>query len=429
MASSSILRSRRFLPLFITQFLGALNDNFFKNAVVILVTYRTSEEFHIAPQTLVTISGALFILPYIIFCATAGKLADKYDKAVIARIIKIAEIGFMMLAAIGFMFHLVGFLFIVLFCMGAHSAFFSPVKYALLPDHLHKEELMQGNAYIEAGTFIAILLGTIMGGILVLRPHGELTVSLMVITIAFLGALASRFIPPATMRDESVHVCPNIVSETWDMLVYVVKRRELLKGVLANSWFWFMGMTFLTLFPAYTKQIIGANEHVVTLFLTGFSVGIGVGAIACGSLLKGKVSTRYVPWSALGMSVFTFDLYGVSPHQLFEHQGTLMTLGAFLTTAYGWRMVVDLSMIAVFGGFYIVPLYAFIQQLSDPMHRAQVMACNNVVNAFFMVASAVLALCLFAISFSVAQVFLVAGVLNVGVAAYLLTSHGKLASG
>jgi len=426
MIFSPLLRSRRFLPLFLTQFLGALNDNFFKNAVVILVTYRTAEEFRIAPQTLVTISGALFIFPYLIFCATAGKLADKFDKARIAQIIKIAEVGFMMLAVIGFMFHLIGFLFAVLFCMGAHSAFFSPVKYALLPDHLHEDELMEGNAYIEAGTFIAILVGTIAGGLMVLRPDGEAAVSCTVIAIALLGVLASRFIPPATIRDATVRVRLNLIKETWEIIAYVGKRSALLKAALANSWFWFVGMTFLTLFPAFTKQIIGADEHVVTLFLTGFSVGIGIGAIACGSLLKGKLSTRYVAWSAIGMSLFTFDLYGVSPHQLSEHQGTLITLSAFLSSSMGWRMVVDLFMIAIFGGFYIVPLYAVLQKQSEPKHRAQVMACNNVINAFFMVSSALLALGLFALGFSVAQVFLVAGILNLMVAAWLFTPGGQL---
>jgi acyl-[acyl-carrier-protein]-phospholipid O-acyltransferase/long-chain-fatty-acid--[acyl-carrier-protein] ligase len=426
MLFSPLLRTRRFLPLFITQFLGALNDNFFKNAVVILVTYRISTESHIAPQTLVTLSGALFIFPYIIFCATAGKLADKFDKAVIARIIKCAEVFFMCLAVVGFMYHLIGFLFVVLFCMGAHSAFFSPVKYALLPDHLRSEELMEGNAFIEAGTFIATLLGTIAGGVLVLPANGEVLVSASVIIIALLGVLASRFIPPATMLDPTVKVRLNLVAETWDILSYVAKRKPLLKGIIANSWFWFVGGIFISLFPAYTKQIIGANEHVVTLFLTSFSVGIGLGAIACGSLLKGNISTYYVPWSALGMSIFIGDMYWISPHTTLHHEGALLTLEAFLAQGSSWRMVFDFFAMSVLGGFYIVPLYAIIQRESEPKHRAQVMASNNVVNAFFMVGSALMALGLFACNLQVTDVFLVTGILNTIIAVWLFSPYGKL---
>jgi len=426
MASSHLLLSRRFLPLFITQFLGALNDNFFKTAIVVLVTYRTSEEMGIKPQTLVTISGALFILPYIIFCATAGKLADKFDKARIARIIKLAEVFFMLLATVGFMFHLIGFLFAVLFCMGMHSAFFSPVKYALLPDHLREEELMEGNAYIEAGTFIATLLGTIAGGFVVLKSHGEAAVSLAVLAIALVGVCASRFIPPATMRDPSVRVRFNVALETWDILAYVAKRATLFRSTLANSWFWFVGITFVTQIAPFTKQIIGANEDVVTLFLTSFSVGIGVGSIACGALLKGGLSTRYVAWSALGMSVFIFDLYAASPHTLLEHHDTLLTVKEFLASGTSVRMVLDLFMIAVFGGFYIVPLYAILQKQSDPKHRAQVMACNNVMNAFFMVASALFALGLFGLALSVAELFFIVGLLNTCVAIWLFMPQGRI---
>lgn len=416
MIFSHLLRTQRFLPLFITQFLGALNDNFFKNAVVILVTFRTSEELRIAPQTLVTLSGALFILPYMFFCATAGKLADKFDKAAIARIIKIAEVIFMLLGALGFVFHWIGFLFLVLFCMGAHSAFFSPVKYALLPDQLRPEELMEGNAFIEAGTFIAILLGTIFGGLLALRPHGEILVACSVLVVALLGVLASRFILPASTQDASVKVRLNVFADTAEIMGYVFARTPLLKSTLANSWFWFTGMTFLTLFPAFTKQILGADGHVVTMFLTCFSVGIGIGSVACGALLEGKLSTRFVPWGAVGMSVFGFDLYMISPHTLTPHEGELMSLAVFLTHFNGWRMAIDLFMLSFCGGFYIVPLYAILQRQSEPQHRAQVMACNNIINAFFMVASSALALILFRLGFNVSQVFLVVSIMNAAVA-------------
>jgi acyl-[acyl-carrier-protein]-phospholipid O-acyltransferase/long-chain-fatty-acid--[acyl-carrier-protein] ligase len=427
--ASHLLNSRRFLPLLLTQFLGTLNDHFFKTAVVMLMTYRISDEMHLDPQKLVTLTGALYITPYMFFCATSGRLADKFDKARIARIIKLAEIGFMLVATVGFYYHLLGLLFVVLLCMGAHSAFFSPVKYALLPDHLRPDELMEGNAFIESCTFIAILLGTIAGGTLVLRPHGEIVASAAVLTVAFLGMLSSRFIPPATMCDGSVHVRFNIFLETWGVLTYVARRRELFKGSLANSWFWFVCVAFMTLFPAFTKRIIGADEDVATVFLTAFAVGLGLGTIACGATLKGKLSVRTVPVSAIAMSLFIFDLYVASPHRVVEYHGTLMTFSQFLPLANGWRMAFDLFMVAFCGGFYIVPLYAMLQQMCEPHHRARTMACNNVINAFFMVASASMALVMFAFGCSVADVFLVTGVLNLGVGLLLLTSAGKLVSG
>jgi acyl-[acyl-carrier-protein]-phospholipid O-acyltransferase/long-chain-fatty-acid--[acyl-carrier-protein] ligase len=426
MATSHILCSRRFLPLFLTQFLGALNDNFFKTAVIILVTYRISEELKVPPQWLVTASGALYLLPYTVFCATAGRLADKFDKARIARVIKLAELCFMLLAAIGFAFHLVVFLFLVVFCMGAHSAFFSPAKYALLPDQLHENELMQGNAYIESGTFTAILLGTIAGGLMVQIPHGEAVVSCTVIAIALLGIASSRYILPATQCDPSVVIHFNIFRDTWESIAYVARRRMLFKSILANSWFWFIAVTFLSLFPAFTKQIIGADEDVTTLFLTSFSVGTGCGAVICGSLLKNGVSTRYVPLSAFFMSVFIFDLWLASPNSLAVHHGALLSISQFLATFYGKRMVFDLFMIACAGGFYIVPLYAVIQKQCEPSHRAQVMACNNVMNAFFMFVSAVMALVFFAFKFTVADVFLVGGILNLAAFAMLCTQWGRV---
>jgi acyl-[acyl-carrier-protein]-phospholipid O-acyltransferase/long-chain-fatty-acid--[acyl-carrier-protein] ligase len=425
--SSHVLRSRRFLPLFITQFLGALNDNFFKTSVVILVTYRTSDEMHIPPQELVTFSGALYVFPYMLFCATAGKLADKYDKARIAFIIKLAEVGFMCLGAIGFLFHLIGFLFAVLLCMGAHSAFFSPVKYALIPDQLKSSELMEGNAFIEAGTFIAILVGTIAGGLMVLRPDGEVAVSIAVFIIAGLGVLSSAFILPANLRDPSVKVRYNILAETWDILSYVAVRRQLFKSILANSWFWFVAMTFLTLLPSFTKQVLGADEHVVTLFLTTFSIGIGIGSVTCGSLLSGNVSTRTVGWAGLGMSLFALDLYWISPHILaLQSTAHLLPLTSFLRASHSIRLIADVFLFSICGGFFIVPLYAVIQQQSEASKRAQIMASNNVMNAFFMVASAMMTLVMFACRYTVADVFLVTAILNGVVALYLFTPAGRL---
>jgi acyl-[acyl-carrier-protein]-phospholipid O-acyltransferase/long-chain-fatty-acid--[acyl-carrier-protein] ligase len=428
MASKHLLNSQRFLPLLLTQFLGTLNDHFFKTTVIILMTYRISDEKHLDPQMLVTLTGALYVVPYMFFCATAGKIADKFDKARIARIIKLAEIAFMLVATVGIYFHLLSLLCVVLFCMGAHSAFFSPVKYALIPEHLRPDELMEGNAFIESCSFVAILLGTIVGGTLVLKPHGEFTVSVAVLTVALLGMLSSRFIPPATTRNASVRLHFNPLRETWNILVYVAGRRALFKGSLANSWFWFVVVAFMTLFPAFTKRIIGADENVATLFLTAFAVGLGLGTIACGAALKGELSVRTVPVAAIVMSLFIFDLYFVSPHHSTVHHGALMTLAQFTPELQGWRMTFDLFMIAFCGGFYIVPLYSMLQQMCDPDYRAQTMACNNVINAFFMIASSLMAIIMFAFGYSVADVFLMTGILNLCVGLVLLTPAGKLGS-
>jgi acyl-[acyl-carrier-protein]-phospholipid O-acyltransferase/long-chain-fatty-acid--[acyl-carrier-protein] ligase len=426
MAHSHVITTRRFLPLMLCQFLGSLNDNLFKTAVAIMVTFRTSDEWHMDAFTLLTLSGATFLLPYTFFCATGGKLADKYDKAKIARIIKLTEIGFMLIGALGFYCHLVPLLFVVLFCMGTHSAFFSPVKYALIPEHLRPDELMEGNAFIESVTFISMLLGTIAGGFLILKPHGEAIVSASTLIIALLGVCSSRFIPPATTRDPSAKVRLNFLMETCGVLAYVSRRKNLLRVSLANSWFWFVCIAFVTLFPAFTKEVMGADEHVATLFLTAFSVGIGLGTIVCGATLDGVPSLRSVPLSTLAMSLFAFDLFAASPHRLSFHYGTLLPVAQFFSSAASWRMAFDLFMLAFCGGFYIVPLYAVLQQLSEPRHRAQVMACNNIINAFFMVASSLMALIMSRLHYTVADVFLTVGLLNLAVGLLLFTPQGRL---
>jgi MFS family permease len=317
-------------------------------------------------------------------------------------------------------------LFFVLFLMGVHSALFSPPKYALLPEHLHEDELMEGNAFIEGCTFVATLLGTIAGGPLVLRSHGELLVSAIVLFIAVLGVITSRFIPPSFIYDRNVRISFNPFSQTWNILSYMRRHPELLKISLTNSWFYFVAISFGMLLAPFA-QAIGADQDVSTLLLTGFTVGIGAGTVSCGALLKGRITTRIVPWCALGMSLFIFDFWLASP--AVSHRETLMTLTAFQATVPGWwRMLLDLFLIAFCGGLFIVPLYAELQWQSPPGNRAQVMACNNVLNAFFMVGSALLALGLSALGFNIGSVFGIIGILNVGVAFWLFTPAGRIDS-
>lgn len=414
-----LLRSKKFLPLFLTQFLGAFNDNLFKNALVILITYRIAAETGQNSQLLVTLAAGLFILPFFLFSATAGQLADKYDKALLARVTKIAEIVLMFVAALGFYTNGVYFLLFVLFCMGIQATFFGPIKYALLPQHLEESELIQGNSYIEAGTFLAILLGTIIGGILVLRDGGVTLVASGITSVAVLGYITSRYIPQARPPAPDLRINWNIFQESWRIVANSRKQKDVFLCILGSSWFWFIGATFLAQFPTYAKDVIHSDETVVTLFLTMFSVGIGAGSLLCNKLLKGSVQATYVPVAAICISLFTTDLYFASQHVPNVMQNTLVVAGQFMHRASSWRILFDLVMIAVSAGVFIVPLYAIMQERGDPASMARTIASNNIVNALFMVASAVFTLLMLELSFTIPQVFLSIALVNGFVAVYI----------
>ena len=307
-----LLRSKRFMPLFITQFLGALNDNIFKNALTILVLFRIADQAGGNGQILVTIAAGIFILPFFLFFATAGQLADKHEKAGVIRVIKFCEIAIMALGAVGLFLGDVNFLLGILFLMGIQSAFFGPVKYSILPDHLTENELVAGNALVETGTFLAILLGTIVGSILILRDNGTMIVSSLVIGLAFLGWISSLTIPRAAAPMPELRINLNIFSETWRIVRAASSQRDIFLSILGISWTWLAGATFLTQLPAFSKDVIGANEQVVTLFLTIFSIGVGIGSLWCNKLLDGEITAKYVPFGALGITLFGIDLYFAS---------------------------------------------------------------------------------------------------------------------
>lgn len=415
----NLLKTRRFLPLFITQFLGAFNDNVFKNALVMLITYKLAEKLGGNAQLLVTLAGAVFILPYFLFSATAGQLADKYDRAFIARATKIWEIVIVAIGAVGFYIGNAYFLMFVLFCLGVQSTFFGPVKYALLPQHLREDELLAGNGYIEAGTFLAILIGTISGGLLILIAAGEHLISLTMIGVAVAGYVSSRFIPKAPAPMPSLTINWNIVTETWNILQNDRKNPAVWRAILAISWFWLVGATFLAQFPTFAKDIIHSDETVVTLFLTVFSVGIGIGSMLCSKLLKGKVSAGLVPYAAFGLSLFTLDFYLAGQAVVIAGEGTLMSAAEFMSHLENMRVLADLLLIAICGGLYIVPLYAIMQHHSDPAYRARTIASNNVLNALFMVLSALATVAMLKAGMSVPQIFLAVGVANGGVGLWI----------
>ena len=420
----SILKSRRFFPLFLTQFLGAFNDNLFKNALLMLVAFRLSDQSPVEPQIMVALAGGLFILPFFLFSATAGQVADKYDRAQIARWVKIAEIAIMAVAVVGFFTSSIYLMLFVLFCMGVHSAFFGPVKYAILPQHLEGKELLQGNAFVEAGTFLAILGGTIMGGVLAGTGHessnlAPTLLSVAVMVVAAAGYFSSRFIPPAPGPSPDLQVNRRFWQETHAIMNRLREDHDLYRAVLAISWFWFVGATYLTQFPVFAKDYLGGDESVATLMLTLFSIGIGVGSAWCSKLLKGVVQATYVPLAAIGMAVFGIDLFFATRHGV-PHGGALVGALEFMKTPANWRTMLDLFMISVSGGMFVVPLYAMVQKNGDQNYLARLIAGLNIMNALFVVASSLLTALLLTMAFTIPQIFLAMAALNILVAAYIV---------
>jgi len=412
----SLLIKRRFGFFYITQLLGAFNDNVFKNALIIMITYQLSQSVENI-NVLVNLSAGLFILPFFLFSGTAGQLADKFEKSSLMRKIKLAEIFIMLGAAVGFYFQQVNLLLAILFLMGTQSAVFGPVKYGVLPQHLHKDELVGGNALVEIGTFLAILLGIVIGGGLISdHEKGRYMVSLLLLIIALIGYLFSRGIPYAKAADPSLKINWNPLTETWRSFAQVRKNRTVFLSILGISWFWFLGASYLTQLPNYTRLNLGGNETVVTLLLAAFSVGIGSGSLLCERLSGHKVEIGLVPLGSIGLSVFGLDVYWLVQQ---PYSGELMGMSLFLEQTYAWPVLINFLLIGLSGGLYIVPLYALVLERSDPKRRSRTIAANNILNALFMVLSAAMAIVMLNSGFSIPQLFLVLVVLNVLVALYI----------
>ncbi|TJY63041.1 MFS transporter [Sinimarinibacterium sp. CAU 1509] len=411
-----LLGAKRFGPFFATQTLGAFNDNVFKNALIILVTFGIAG---LSPEDIniyVNLAGGLFILPFFLFSATAGQIAEKYEKAALIRAIKLLEIIIMLTAVFGLISANIHVLLGVLFLMGAQSALFGPVKYSILPQHLREDELVGGNALVEAATFLAILLGTMLGGWLMAQHGGAQWISATVVGVAVLGYLTSRRIPQAAATAPDLRINWNPLTETWRNFSFMRGNRTVFLSVLGISWFWLYGAVFLSQLPAYTKTILGGDETVVTLLLTVFSLGIGIGSLLCERLSGHKVEIGLVPLGSLGLTFFGIDLYLAQPA---ASTAVGLSAGAFLSSAANHRVLWDLLLTGIFGGLYIVPLYALIQTRSEASHRSRIIAGNNILNALFMVTAAIMAIVLLQAGLSIPQLLLTTALMNAAVAVFI----------
>src|SRR5210317_185207 len=419
----SLLSQRRFAPFFATQFLGALNDNIFRNGLVILITFQGVIVAGMNHTQLANVAAGLFILPFFLFSATAGQLADKYEKSLLIRRVKMLEIVLMVLAATALFTDSYALLLLVLFLMGCQSTMFGPVKYAYLPQQLADDELVGGNALVESGTYVAIILGLIVGGVAVgdeiagvLGFDKQTILGSCLVLVAVTGYMTSRQIPQTRAVDPGLKINWNAWSETWRIVQFAREERSVFLSILGISWFWFFGSAMTIQIPAYTLDILNGNETVTTFLLAAFAVGVGIGSLLCERLSGHRIELGLVPFGSIGLSLFALDLYLVQP-QVQPVPAT--SIADFLAQPDGLRVWADLAMIGAFGGFYSVPLYALIQKRSERQHLSRVIAANNIINALLMVGAAVLSMVLLQSGFSIPELFLIIAILNALVAIYI----------
>ncbi|MBX3585713.1 MAG: MFS transporter [Ramlibacter sp.] len=413
----ALLRQRRFAPFFWTQFSGAANDNLFKFAFTVMVTYQLQISW-LPPAMAGLVIGALFILPFLLFSATSGQLADKYDKRMLIVFVKRLEIVIMALAAFGFFSASVPLLLGCTFLMGVHSTLFGPVKFAYLPHHLGERELTGGNGMVEMGTFVAILLGNVAGGLIIAVPEiGAHHVGFACVGLAVLGRVVSHYIPASPATDPGLKINWNPFTETWRNLKLAHQNIVVFRSLLGISWMWFFGAVFLSQFPSFAKEVLHGNEQVASLLLVVFSIGIGTGSLLCEVLSRRHVEIGLVPLGAIGMSVFAIDLYFAS-RGLAAPQA-IFTLSQFVAVPGHWRVMADLALLSLFAGLYSVPMYALIQLRAQPTHRARIIAANNILNALFMIGSSLIAGALLGAGLSIPQIFLLVGLANAVVAFYI----------
>jgi len=411
----SLLREKRFAPFFWTQFAGAFNDNIFKNTLILILAFQSGGDSNSNPALIINLAAGLFILPFFLFSALAGQLADKYEKSGLIRIVKLAEIVIMVIAAFAFFYDLRSLLLLILFLMGTHSTFFGPVKYSIMPQHLDDSEIIGGNALVEMGTFVSILLGTMAGGYL--AQHDRVWASVAVVTTAVAGWLVCRHIPYAKPASPTLKINWNLVTETFRTLAYATRERTVFLSILGISWFWFLGASYLTQLPNYTIQVLHGKESVATLLSAMFSIGIGCGSLLCEWLSGKKVEYGLVPIGSAGLCIFGLDLafaYNV------PSTGVLLGVADFLKTPGSVRVLIDLVFLGIFGGLYIVPLFALIQLRSEASHRSRTIAANNILNALFMVAASAMGAILLGFSgLSIPMFFVILVAMNLAVAIFI----------
>ena len=414
-----LLKERRFMPFFITGGLGAFNDNVFKNGLAAMLVFNSAQMAGLNTNQIVNLSAMVFILPFFLFSAIFGQFADKYEKSIQIRRIKLFEVFIMLAATLGFWLNSLPLLLFVLFMLGLQSTMFGPIKYSIIPQVLEPRELIGGNALVEMGTFVAILAGTIAGPLLMaVDAPWPVWVSGTGLVVAITGYLFSRGIPDAPAVAQDLKINWNFITETIRNIRFIGENRVVLNSVLGISWFWFFGATFLVQIPSYSENVLGGDAALMSMLLAMFIIGISTGSLLCERLSGGQVEIGLVPLGAMGLTFFGVDMFFASPESPAVYSG----LGDFFSVGANWRIIFDLVMIGIFSGFYIVPLYALVQHRTTPSHRSRVIAGNNILNSLFMVISAIIAMMLLGkAGFSIPQLFLFTAILNLVVAIYIFS--------
>ena len=406
-----LLTQKRFAPFFCTQFLGAFNDNIFRNGLIILLTFKGIEVFGLNASQIANVAGALFILPYFLFSAIAGQIADKYEKSILIKSTKLLEIILMVTATFVLLTENYSFLLFILFLMGFQSSLFGPVKYAYIPQKLKLNELIGGNALVESGTYIAIILGLVVGGLAVsIGQENDYPLASLLLLMAILGYFFSCKIPNTEPTDPTLKINWNIFSEIKKIIGFSKEKDRIFLYIIGISWFWFYGSVITLQIPAYTINILMGDESLTTFLLATFAIGIGIGSLACERLSKNQIELGITPIGAIGLSLFTLDLYFFSSNLNIV---TPMNIKLFLSHLSNWRLILDLIMIGTFGGIFSVPFYAAIQEQAEKKFLSRIIAANNIINAIFMVSASLLAISILSLGVSIPEFFALISVLNI----------------
>lgn len=411
----SLFLRRRFLPIFITIFLGSFNDNLLRSGLVVLIAYSASKGIDLPtrPEILVTICSALLVIPLLLFSSLAGPLADKYEKSRLVVFTKIAEVCIMLGTCYGFATNNITLLMAMLFISGTHSTFYSPIKFSILPTHLHSSELVAGNGFMAGGTYLSMLLGLITGGYLVELPGN--IIGMTAVALSLIGLAASFFIPRSPAAHSEAHISWNLFRGTLDIASYAFRDRNIWFTILALSWFLLIGSIYMSQFSNYAQSVVHANNEVYILFLTVFSIGMAIGSLVCDTLLRGEVSGHLTPIAAAGISLFTYLMIFTTPVP--THEG-LLTASQFLADPAHWPVLICMLMVAVCGGIYIVPLYAMLQSRANAQYRSRVVAASGLCDAVFLTTASIVCAGLLWMGFDIPDLFLIAASLNLGMVYY-----------